>query len=262
MSSRRLFLSLFLTFILILSAHWLGFLNTPEKWLRVALTPITKTFYWLGQSANNLYQTAGNRPRLVKNHEDCQKTLQKIFIDQTEMILLRQENEHLRAQLNFTKQNKKIVIAQVISQNVDGAARSLVINRGASDGLQTGLPVIVNEGILLGKIIKIESNMAIVRPLTNNQSKTAAAILNQESTTGVVQGRHGLSIQMTMIPQNETLQIGDLAITSGWEEKIPRGLIIGQIESIQKELYEPFQSANLRPLADYKKANLVTVLLP
>ena len=122
-------------------------------------------------------------------------------------------------------------------------------------------PVFFENGFLLGRIINVEKNTAIIRLITDNRSKFTASIINQNKTQGLVEGEHGLSIKMKMIPQDENVQVGDIVITSGAEKNIPRGLIIGKVESIQKELYEPFQSANLRSLADLNKVNIVTVLL-
>lgn len=261
MSTRRLFLTISAAFILLLLAHYMGFLNAPENFLRWAISPIIKTIYQVENKTKNLYANFFGSQNIYFENEQCQAKLKQLFLDQTELAILREENKTLRAETNFAKSQPQKVMAEIIGQGADNVSDSVIINRGSAAGIAAGDPVIVENGFLLGKIARTENNISIVRLITDNRSKIAASVANQDKTQGFVEGEHGLSIKMKMIPQDENAQIGDIVITSGGEQTVPRGLIIGKIESIQKELYEPFQSANLRPLTDLNKANIVTVLL-
>lgn len=261
MSERRLTITVIFIFILLLFSHFLGFLNTPENLLRRVFSPVTKISYNLGLGVKDWYNQYLSHKNLFTENQQCLNQINKLYLERAEFILLKQENQSLRAQLNFLKKEKRFVLAEVIGKGVDKTSNSLIINRGEADGIKLGNPVVVEEGFLLGKVMKVEKNISIIQLITDNQSKIAASILNHEKTLGVVQGEHGISLKMTMIPQNETVNINDLVITSGLEIKIPRGLIIGKVESIQKELYEPFQSANLQPLTDLNKVAAAAVLL-
>ena len=261
MTARRLFLSISSVFILIFLAHSLGFLSAPENFFRRIILPIAKTIYLIELKTKNFYSGLGNQQNIISENEQCQIKLRETYLDQTELTLLREENKTLRAQAGFIKSEQKKVLAEIIIKTVDGTSNSMIINRGSENGIETGNPVFFENGFLLGRIINVEKNTAIIRLITDNRSKFTASIINQNKTQGLVEGEHGLSIKMKMIPQDENVQVGDIVITSGAEKNIPRGLIIGKVESIQKELYEPFQSANLRSLADLNKVNIVTVLL-
>lgn len=261
MSNRRLFISISIVFILILLTHYMGFLNAPENLLRWTFSPIVKLAYQIENKTKDIYAGLFGRQNIIAENEQCQTKLKQLLLDQTELALLREENKTLRAEANFAKSVPKKVVAEIIGRGADDVSNSVIINRGNSQGIAAGDPIIVEDGFLLGKIARVEKNIAIVRLITDNQSKIAASLVNQDKTQGLVEGEHGLSITMKMIPQGENVQIGDLVITSGKEKGLPRGLIIGQVETIQKELYEPFQSAHLRPLTNLSKANIVTVLL-
>ena len=65
---------------------------------------------------------------------------------------------------------------------------------------------------------------------------------------------------MNFIPQNETIEIGNTVVTSGFEDGIPRGLVIGTIETFEKEPYQPFQSAVIVPPKDFGRVTTVTIL--
>jgi rod shape-determining protein MreC len=120
--------------------------------------------------------------------------------------------------------------------------------------------VIVDNGLLVGKISHVELRSAIVQLLTDNKSKIAATVMNSQKSIGVVEGGYEISVQMNLIPQHELVSIGDMIITSGLETQIPRGLLIGRVEAIKKEIYQPFQQAVLTPLAPLESLTTVLVI--
>lgn len=261
MSNRRSILLVFFIFALAIFFHYLGWLKAPENLLRQILIPFTKTSYNLGLGVQNFYDNYLSRQGLLEKNQQCLGQLNKLAVDKTELEILRQENQSLRSLLNFSKKEKKIVLAEVIGRSADSLSISLFLNRGSDNDIKTGQPVIVEDGLLLGKIIRVEKNTSLVQLITDNQSKIAATIVNQEKTLGVVNGEHGISISLTMIPLNENIKVNDLVITSGLEISLPRGLIIGRVETISKELYSPFQSARLQPLVDLNKVTVAGVLV-
>jgi rod shape-determining protein MreC len=89
----------------------------------------------------------------------------------------------------------------------------------------------------------------------------AATILNKDASLGVVEGGYGLSVRMNFIPRNEDVFVGDKIITSGLEESIPRGLLIGEVAVLENEAYQPFQQAVLATAIDPSKLTVVSVLI-
>ena len=54
----------------------------------------------------------------------------------------------------------------------------------------------------------------------------------------------------------------DIVITSGLEQYIPRGLIIGCVTEINRESSELWQTARLTPFSDFNKLTVISILLP
>ena len=149
----------------------------------------------------------------------------------------------------------------MIGKSIDPLRNSIVIDRGGKAGVKLGQPVIVDNGILAGKIIKVENNTSIAQLVNDQQSKVAVTIMNVDTSIGLVEGGYGLSIQMDFIPQNESVLVGDTVITSGLEEGIPHGLIIGTVDSVEKEAYQPFQKATISPIINLEKIREVSVII-
>lgn len=237
-------------------------------WLDVIKNPIRSIFMPFFAKANNISISVGENYEFFKSREnffsayrDCRSSLENRAIDDSRVKVLEDDNSSLREILKFRERIKySLVVARVIGQNIEKIDQTILIDRGAEEGIKTGQPVVVGNGMLIGKIVRAEKGMSIVRLINDNQSKIAATVLNAEKSLGVVEGGYGLSVKMNFIPRNETLRIGDQIITSGLEDLIPRGLLIGSVTAIENETYRPFQAALLAPGTDLSKLSIIAVL--
>ena len=157
--------------------------------------------------------------------------------------------------------NYNSIGAIVIGKSIEPSRNSIIINRGKVDGIKIGYPVISDSGVLVGKIIRVEEKISIVELINDQQSKVAATVMNNERSIGIVEGGYGLSIQMNFIPQNEFIPTGETIVTSGLEKNIPYGLLIGTVEAVEKEAYQPFQRAIISPIINLERIKIVSVLI-
>ncbi len=150
--------------------------------------------------------------------------------------------------------------ARIFARSADPTSSYVVINRGSKQGVKIGEPVIVGTGICIGKVISATDDTARVLLTTDNRSSIAGVSATDSTAQGVISGVQSLSLIMQLIPQSESLTIHDTIITSGIEPAIPRGLVLGDIERVDHQQGELFQSAVLH--APYVASNLdvVTVL--
>jgi rod shape-determining protein MreC len=144
---------------------------------------------------------------------------------------------------------------------LDPLGTTIIIDRGSADGLTNGHPVIVGNGLLIGKLVRVDEHTSVVRLLSDYQSRVAATVVNREKSLGLVEGGYGLTVKLDLIPQNEVIRPGDVIITSGLEAYIPRGLVIGTVEVVEKKTQEPFQQAIIKTAADLHSITLVSILL-
>lgn len=249
-------------FILLVFFHYLGWLNPIEYGARFLLIPVaTKINQWRIASQNS-YNYFFNQRVMAEEHDKCLSKNQDFAVADAQLKNLEKENSELRKQLNFFhRRNFTAVTADVVGQNSDIVERMVIINVGETAGIKLGQPVISGDGILVGTIAKVEKSISMVRLINDNQSKIAATILNKDGSLGVVEGGYGLSVRMNFIPRNETVLIGDKIITSGLEQAIPRGLLIGEVAVAENESYQPFQQAVLITAIELSKLTIVSVLI-
>ncbi|MEA3406503.1 MAG: rod shape-determining protein MreC [Chloroflexota bacterium] len=189
---------------------------------------------------------------------------EEIAVLRKQIILLKEaqiENETLRRQLDFkvAAPNYHVLSAQVIGHDPTNLLQYLVIDRGAEDGIEAGMPVVVAEG-LVGRISEVSAASSKVM-LISNPSSSVSALIQRSRATGVVQGRGGHVLSMRYIPQGDTVVRGDVVLTSGLGGNFPKRLVIGQVESVQYKEVEMFQEARMVPAVRLHDLEVVMVIL-
>ena len=84
--------------------------------------------------------------------------------------------------------------------------------------------------------------------------------LQTSGITGLAIGQSSGSLLMQFIPLEAKINANDIALTSGLGGKLPRGLVVGQVASIDKRDVDLFQSAQLTPAADYDRLDVLLVI--
>ncbi|MDP2685466.1 MAG: rod shape-determining protein MreC [bacterium] len=247
---------------IILLLHYFGATVWIDNNIRKLFNKGSSVAYNLSISNGDKLLEFNSIEELKNGYQVLSNNYDKNVVDRVKLELLSDENKNLREQLNyFSKNNVKSIGAGVISRSMDVLRDTIVIDRGSQDGVGVNMPVITGGGFYVGKIKQVELDTSVVQLINDQYSKIAATILNKSSSIGVVEGGYGLSLQMNFIPQNEDIIVGEDVITSGLEEEIPYGLILGRIDIVEKEPYQPFQKAILSPYVDLNKIQTVSVLL-
>ncbi len=242
--------------------NYIGWLNFFKNKLRLVFLPLFTQTNDLSIDVGDNYEFFKDKKAFFDSYRECRFDLENRIVEDAKIKLLEEENNTLKEALKFNENNSiDSVVARVIGKNIEQTDQTILIDKGTGEGLKINQPVIVGNGILIGKIIKAEAGMAVVRLLNDSASKIGATILNNDRSLGVVEGGYGLSVKMNFIPRNEIVKVGDMIVTSGLEEAMPRGLFIGSITAIENETYRPFQAALLTPGTDLPKLSIVSVLI-
>lgn len=185
-----------------------------------------------------------------------------LAVERAQFEALKSENENLRSQLNFfNRQSFVYVTASVIGRSASPVDSIFLIDRGSDDGVKENSAVVVGEGHFIGKVASTSSKTSRVRSILGRSSKVAVSLLNVSRTIGLAEGNGGPLLSFEFIPQNETVAIKDLVVTSGLEENIPSNLVVGLVTNVESNPTAPFQEATIEPLIDFREFNIVSVIV-
>ena len=183
---------------------------------------------------------------------------------QTQIIQLQQqvgETQVLAALVDFAQANpdNRYRGAAVIGRDPSPFLHYVIINRGSNDGIRRGMPVVTNQG-LVGRIDAVIADAARVQLITDPASIVNVRLQNAEveaSLSGSVSG----DVALDLIPQDSSVQPGDLVLTSGLGGGYPPGLIVGQIVNIRTRDFDLFQQATVQPVVDFNRLQIVLIIV-
>lgn len=182
---------------------------------------------------------------------------------QAQVIDLQQrvtETQLLSALVDFSRANPEssYKAASVIGRDPSPFLQYVIINRGSNDGIQRGMPVVTNEG-LVGRVEAVIADAARVQLITDPASSVNVRLKNAETDAMLIGSVTG-DLSLDLISQDATVQPGDLILTSGLGGGFPADLIIGQVVNIRKLPAELFQQATIQPAVDFSRLQIVLVI--
>ncbi len=260
-SPKKIYLSILVTLLLLIFFHYVGWLSWLERPVRQMMASVLIRTHSLSVSV-------GKQADVPDDKKQCQNEYEQIVFWQKEnevsvarLKILEIENNELKKILNFSQESGyKILTATVIGKSAENAERVLAISSGLKGGIKVGQPVVVMDGVMIGKVVRVEQDISWIRLINDSNSKIAAVILNEEKSQGVVEGGYGLSVNMNFVPRNEKVTVGETVVTSGLDQSVPKGLLLGTVAAVVNEAYQPFQKAVLNPSVDLSKITTVGVL--
>ena len=130
------------------------------------------------------------------------------------------------------QQKYKYINAKIINNNYHKASNYITINRGEKEGITTEMGVFNSKGII-GIIDATSKNYARVQSILNKSSKINARLKNSfYFGTLSWNSKEYNNVQLTDIPKQATVEIGDTIITGGKSTIFPEGILIGTVLSI------------------------------
>jgi rod shape-determining protein MreC len=167
--------------------------------------------------------------------------------------------QRLTTLLQFKEQAlPTMVAAQVIGRDATNRYRSVILNKGDSDGIQPDMGVITPAGVV-GRVVKTTSVTSVVL-LVTDPNNAIAGLIQRTRDEGIVEGTPQGKVKLKYIPLLSGVQDGDRVVTSGLVGGFPRGLAMGTITGIEKEEGALFQSAELAPEVDLSRVEEVLVI--
>ena len=187
-----------------------------------------------------------------------------------EIALLRSENiqlsetiyerDMLAALLNYTKLDNvhTYISANVIGKDTSSFLQYVIIDIGTTGGVQRDMPVVTDAG-LVGIINEATPRASKVLLVNSDQMAVNVRVQNSRAD-GVLFGQASKDLRLRYISLDATISAGDLVVTSGLGGSLPANIPIGEIASVRSRAYDVFQEAEVLPLANLDKIEIVMII--
>jgi rod shape-determining protein MreC len=153
------------------------------------------------------------------------------------------------------------VVARVVSGGVNNFDNTIAINRGSSDGVKVGMPV-VGGGGLVGRVVDVAAGRSTIQLLTDPSSRVGVRVAAGPGL-GVLQGQGSENRALaTAFDRSISLAEGDLLVTSGAERSVfPPDIAVGRVLSVSADPVGLQKQAEVELAAPFSDLRYVTVLL-
>jgi len=246
--------------LLLVFLHFRGTLKPIENLVTTVIKPFSYSSNIVGNKFANFFSTISSIKDLQGENRELEDRVDQLNSEITKLKEFENENKVLREQLGFSQSSSyKLLPAEVIGRDPENFFRYLILAKGEKEGVKKGMAVL-SSGCLVGKITEVYSHSSKLILITNPESNIGAMIQDSRAT-GIVNGELGGGLVIDMIPQNEVIKVGDTVCTSGLGGDYPKGLLLGSIESIKSKPDELFQKADLNSQIDFKKLEIVFIII-
>lgn len=203
----------------------------------------------------DLVDVRGENQRLKKRVDELEALLVAKGEDLAEL-------ERLRQLVQFPVDVRwRTMVARVLAGRMGPNAvfDSITISRGYANGARPGMPIVTNMG-LAGRILRSSAHASIAMLLTDPGSKVA--VFGQESrAAGILKGM-GMNREMEVdfVQRNAGMKAGEVLLTSGLDEKYPKGLPVARVKTVAPSDYTQFMAVKAEPLVDFAHLEEVLIL--
>ncbi|MEA2116164.1 MAG: rod shape-determining protein MreC [Thermodesulfobacteriota bacterium] len=204
----------------------------------------TAPFHSLKKEYLDLLSVREDKEQLRHELQECRAA---VFKNREAMAT----NARLRKLLDFKESSGlPTVAAQVIGKDPSLWFRSVIIDRGSSDGVVKGMPVVTGDGIV-GQIYSTSPSYAKV--LLSIAPSSALDVLLQESRVrGILKGTGDNTYRLEYVLKTVEISEGDHVVTAGYGGLFPTGLPVGVVSRVIKKRLGTFLDIEVTPAVDFE----------
>jgi rod shape-determining protein MreC len=256
--NRQLVFGLILALLLLgFALDRLGYMTPMRTMLQTALVPLQDAVTIAARDVSARIEEDDNVETLRARNAELETMANRLMVENVRLKELEQENDTLRQLLNYTRSNPQLtyepttVVGRSVGVDPTNLLYYVYADVGARSGIARDMPVITDRG-LVGRVTAVGPNSAQVLLLIDPAS-AVNAIIQTSRATGIVRGNIDGTLSMDRIPPNETVNPGDIVLTSGLGGNFPDKIVIGQVTEVEQRDQDMFQVARIRPTVDFGK---------
>lgn len=227
----------------------------PSSFVQALSTP----FDLLNRSVADLTTALRHARSLYEENARLRTDVAQLLLERQRYRELLQENARLKELLALkNSEPRAVAAAKVVARGYDRLLNTALIDKGTANGIEKGMAVVTTRG-LIGKVHAVREGFAEVL-LLNDANFSVAVRLQNSRREGVLSGTGSRYALLKYVAPEETVDRGEVVVTSGFDGLFPAGVPVGVVARVKKEGVEFFQQIDVAPFQAPEKAEEVVVL--
>lgn len=244
----------------ILALAFGGYFSSASNWFTGSLVDVQSWFSTRYVAIQDFFAAPRDVASLRQRNAELESENAALRAQVIELSERASQVDTLAALVDYSRANPEssYVAADVIGRDPSPFLHYIIINRGSNDGILRGMPVITEQG-LVGRVDAVIADAARVQLITDPVSAINVRLQNSD-VEAILSGSVTGDLSLNLIPQDVTIEEGDLVLTSGLGGGYPTDLIIGQVTNIRKREADLFQQASVQPVVDFSRLSIVLII--
>jgi rod shape-determining protein MreC len=226
-----------------------GLVSAVSTPLRALSSTVARTF-------EGIYASIYRYDSLMENYERALRDIAAFERDAREIIELREENDMLRAMLEFRGRHAEQTgeLANISEWSSANWSSSFTINRGhANSDIEPGQAVVTEYGVVVGQVTRVEATLSTVVTVLDT-TFSLSALVGEAGGTATLRGdfeyMHSGLMVLDHMEDDIVVMVGDTVVTSGIGGVFPPGMVIGEVAEMHTHITGIGSYATVSPIRD------------
>ncbi len=178
------------------------------------------------------------------------------------------ETEQLRAQVEFQDAHPdwELTTAQVVNRDPSGMQKTIVVNKGAADGIRQGMAV-VDPNAYVGVVTTVEENSAVITLAIDDSHQVGAQLVDGGDGVAYGMWHEGGRMQLRHVDRDLEPKEGDYVVTADAQSDaksalvppdLPIGRVIGEPE---RDLVTDTLTIEVYPFSRFEELKVVSIIV-
>lgn len=139
------------------------------------------------------------------------------------------------------------LLVPVLGRSLLPTQHSLMLGRGRNAGVVSDSAVLTGDG-LIGRVVETHADTSLVMMLTDPESRIAA-LVERSREAGLIAGRGRGLLELIYLDADADVRAGDKIVTAGLSAAHPKGLPLGEVVRIERNVASGSATAWVKPAA-------------
>ena len=222
-----------------------------------SVAPVSRAVTGSSSWLDSLSQGLRTRGSLRRENQELREEVEALRSLRVEALGMRGEIDRLSEALNYSAVPRgDLLVADIVYVDHVSWLQTLVLYTGERSLVRN--QAVVSPDGLVGRVITSAPPYAKVQLVTDRYA-SVGGMVERTRRQGVVKGSSPGQLELTYVPLQADVRIGDLIVTAGIDGIYPRGLPIGRVTDVQPG-DELFHEIRLIPAVDFGVLDQVYVL--
>ncbi len=246
---------------LIVVDHRLHYLELLRQGLSVITTPLQIAAGMPVKGVRSAGEYFADLSRLQAENAELRRDKVALGTIRLRQEQLDMENTRLRALLDMRKRVQvSAQVAEVIYSVRDPFSRRVVVDKGLTQGIEPGSPVVDDIGVI-GQVTRVYPLNAEIT-LISDKDQALPVQIARTGVRAVMFGAGSGMLELRYLPTDIDLREGDRIVTSGLDGVFAPGLPVARVKSVDRDGSGGFVRILCVPLAGIEAHSTVLIMAP